>query len=402
MSTQTSKQDELYKHLLYISSLFKKAGISHQISDGTLLGAVRENDILATEERDFDIDVADSEVPKIHGIVEEARKDGYEIVDRTPGTIEFDIGYNFDDMKQERSSSGGAGFLILYAGEFVGDVYVYTVFNDGLARRYCLQSEALVNAKMTIPAWFLEGSKSVRLRDKSFPGSREPEKLLAKTYGDDWQTPIAPGEFGPGRHPDSGGIYDSDLEHLTIVALGNGWEPEYSKRPSWHRRIDKIGSYAGRRWVMRHDPYFMIEDRSLFTQEESRILESRASNNPSEMVRILMLNVICARANMVRQDAVIELKSVRKKLEAEAKKEKQSSIKAAKELEESIRRKTEDYELKLMQLEIAHKQKLESVVLARQAAEKKHRSLIERRSVKLALKISGQLYRIRRLLTGRK
>lgn len=308
-----SKQDELFHHLSYVADLFTEEGISFQIADGTLLGAVREGNILKTEERDFDLDIIDSEVQKVRELANKALKDGYEFVERTPNTVDFDIGYAFWDMKAERTATGGAGFLIMHNGEFVGDVYIYTVFNDGLARRYCLDSEGSVNAKMTIPAWFLEASTPVQIRGKEFPGSRAPEKILAKTYGPDWTTPIAPGEFGPGQHPDSGGIYDSDMEHLVIFAIENGWQPNYGNKTQWSRRIKKVGSYAGRRWVMSHDPYYILDDISLFSKAERDVLKARIESGPSKELLLIVMRVICARLSLRKRDTKVELAAAKKK-----------------------------------------------------------------------------------------
>ncbi len=314
MNNTEDKHDEIFRHLSYICEVLNKAQIPHSIADGTLLGAVRENDILKTEERDFDIDICDKFAADVRLLNNKVKKDGYEIVDRTPGVYDEDIGYFFNDMQKERAPVGGAGFIVNYKGEFVGDIYVYTIFNDGFARRYCLEKEASVNAKMTMPAWFLEETTQVTIRNKKFHGPRFPEEILLKAYGQDWQTPIKPGDFGAGRHPDSGTVYDSDMERLTLLALENGWDANYSDCPSWPRDIAHVGSYAGRRWLVRHDIFLQLLDQDLFTEEEHLLARKLLDSNPSAHVRQTVLALIATRINMARLDEATRHKQEKKEL----------------------------------------------------------------------------------------
>ncbi|MEM9583831.1 MAG: hypothetical protein AAGA08_12010 [Pseudomonadota bacterium] len=295
--------DQMVEHLTYICDALERAEIPYFLSSGTLLGAVREGDILQTEERDIDLDINHTEVERVLALNEVVNADGYAIIDRVPGYADYDIGYNFRDMSEPREPVGGAGLLIEYNGVFVGDIFINAIYSDGFARRQCLHTDASVAAKMTVPAWYYEGNELAPIRGRNYPVPRLPRDYLRKTYGEDWETPIPPGGFGDGRHPDSGTVYDSDMERLTLLALEQGWDGDYSGYPAWPREIKRVASFVGRRWIMKHETYFQIENRDIFTDEETRSLKSLLASHLTPFRARTLNAMIASKCYIAWEDA---------------------------------------------------------------------------------------------------
>jgi hypothetical protein len=141
----------------------------------------------------------------------------------------------------------------------MGDIYVFTIFNDGIARRFDLNTGVYANCKMSIPAWYYSGDEYLSIRGRQFRSVRAPELVLEKVYGENWRTPLKPGEFQDGRNKTSGAVVDADIEKLILYAVANGWDASDIDGPAWPQPIHWIGWVGGsvrfwKEWILRHEP----------------------------------------------------------------------------------------------------------------------------------------------------
>lgn len=267
--------DDLFKHLCIIIDKFEEEKIPYTLAGGTLLGAYRDGDIIPHEERDFDIDILIENKEKVLSLNEKLVGTEYSIMDRSAGALDEDKYYLFDNMQDGNNhDAGGAGLAVLFNEELVGDIYLYTIFSDGIARRWEDTDSCSVNAKMACPAWFFEGVETVTIRGRKFQGPRETEAIICKIYGSDWSTPLGIGSFAKERHPDSGSVLDANIEPLILLALKNGWDGSYDSYPHWPIKIKYIGGYGNRRWVLKHEPAYSIYDEDTLSKAEQEILKT--------------------------------------------------------------------------------------------------------------------------------
>jgi hypothetical protein len=148
----------------------------------------------------------------------------------------------------------GCSIYILKEDRHYGDIAIYTVFSDGIARRADLADRVYFNPKMSVPAWYYEGHTQVEIAGHKFRACREPEMMCAKVYGESWRTRFRVGDVVPGYNKASGSFFDSDIEMLWAHALANGWDTDYSRRPAWPSKIDSIRSEIDRQWIYAHQP----------------------------------------------------------------------------------------------------------------------------------------------------
>ena len=295
------KRDQIFQHLCAICDAFEEAKVPYRVAEGTLLGGVREKDIIAHEERDFELDVSFEDVSRVLALNKGLKKSRYEIVDREPGRFKYDVGYHFQNMKAQRDPVGGAGLIVMHDGIVVGDISVYTVFNDGMARRYCLRTESSPSPRMTIPAWYLEGDEKIEIRGRKFPCPRLPDAVVRKIYGEFWHEARQPGTFPKGFHPRSGQEYDAPIEPLMILALKNGWDGDYSDCPMWPRDIKYVGSHVGRKWLIHHDASLGLLDDEFFDPAERALLLRSLSDQPTLQNRTSVVSLIAVRGSLRNQ-----------------------------------------------------------------------------------------------------
>ena len=186
--TKNPTPDRIYTCLSYVSLLLKSYNIKHWICHGTLLGAIRSNDIIP-HDYDFDIGAKLSDIDKIKGLNKIIKKDGYEF--KKPSD---NYGYKWDGT---RKKIWRISLKIIFKNEIVGDIYLFQEFKDGITRRYDIKSETYFWPKMSFPTWFIRELDSVRIRNKYFPCPRNSKKLVEFWYGPNWQIPYkAPAQGG--------------------------------------------------------------------------------------------------------------------------------------------------------------------------------------------------------------
>lgn len=194
--------DLLYNHLCYVSDLLKTYQIKHWLMYGTLLGSVRDDNIIRY---DYDIDFGASveDADKIQSLNNTVKKDGYQ----------FEKAYSFiNKVKIWRVS-----FKIVYKGVEVGDVYLYQKFNDGFMRRFDVKDKVYFWPKSTYPAFFTDKLDIGTVRGRPFPVPNNSVMLLKHWYGKTWRVPIKAKAQGGEGDPDSdyfGGAKEAPLSNL--------------------------------------------------------------------------------------------------------------------------------------------------------------------------------------------
>ena len=202
--------DELYRHLKFVSEWLTRNKIKHWLIYGTLLGAVRNNDIIPYD-YDFDFGARLIDTDRILEQNEHIKKHGYVFVRASS------YGWDYTNPKKRRPI-WRVSFKIVYKGKEVGDIYLYQRFSDGYMRRFDPVSGVYFWPTSTFPAWFTDELIQVRVRDSYFPAPRHPQVLLRHWYGTTWKTPIkakAQGGNSRDEYDYYGGDKDIKLSFLT-------------------------------------------------------------------------------------------------------------------------------------------------------------------------------------------
>lgn len=229
--------DIIASALCDLHQLFDRHGIWHSLTYGTLLGAVRDGDIIAWD-YDFDLFIKPADVPLIedvmaaapHGLtVERAVLEGA-VLAVNPERIGAFWGSHLKCSKD---------------GEAIGDLYAFSLFNDGVLRRFDLAQDAYWCPHSSFPHYFVEQLDYANIRGQRYPVPQQAETFLAGVYGDDWRTPYkaemqggAPKE-GTTTHGDR---YEPKLAAEVAWCEARGWDRrQYAGELTWPRPIRGAG-----------------------------------------------------------------------------------------------------------------------------------------------------------------
>jgi len=210
-----SKSDRLYTHLKFVTEVLQRNNIKCWAMYGTLLGAVRQHDIIPYD-WDFDFGANVEDVDKILALNPIIKGYGYEFVKPYRPLTQKDIGYNNEETDAE-NQVWKVSVKVKYMGKSMGDIYFYKRCNDGFMRRYDPVNRTYFWPKATFPAWFIDRLTTVRIRDTSLPAPRDPVILLQHWYGPSWKTPIKAKAQGGQGDPNSdyyGGAKKMELRFL--------------------------------------------------------------------------------------------------------------------------------------------------------------------------------------------
>jgi hypothetical protein len=186
--------EEIFTHLTYTSNLLTKHNINHWIVYGTLLGAVRENNIIK-HDYDFDLGILIEDYLKILQLNELISADGYEF-SKQLGTV-----YNIPYIKK-CESKWKVSLKVLFKDDPVGDIYFYYPCSDGFLRRYDPLEGTYFYPNSTIPKFFVEKLINLNINGLNFPSPQFPEILVEHFYGPHWKTPIRASSQDGENHPD--------------------------------------------------------------------------------------------------------------------------------------------------------------------------------------------------------
>lgn len=240
--------DDLFATLCVAHDTLDELGIKFVLGGGTLLGAVRQGDLIAGDS-DWDIEIIDSDVKTI--------LDARELFAARGLILQYPVTRPMTSFKDGTPSPHEIERRIIKVWDdqqrFHGDFFVQTLFSDGMLRRFNPEEGAYFNAKMTFPYWFVENRGKVRIRGREFHAPAEPVMMLERIYGPLWKTPYR--RHGPAikGYNFAGAYLDAPIEPGLRHALEQGWVPRYPDRPRWPREIRYIDTHTTARWIARHE-----------------------------------------------------------------------------------------------------------------------------------------------------
>ena len=188
LSSSITSNDIIYHHLVYLTNILDNNNIKHWICYGTLLGAIRNNDIIINDD-DFDIGILNKDVDTLLSIKLDP---DYKITKKKPGCFYiFDKeSINNNKWKKSKEDIWRLGLGLWYKNILIGDIFVYQIFNDGIMRKYCMSTKAYVMPySYNIPAALVNNLNKIKIRENFFWIPQEPHILLEYWYGSDWIIP---------------------------------------------------------------------------------------------------------------------------------------------------------------------------------------------------------------------
>jgi phosphorylcholine metabolism protein LicD len=203
--------EEIFTHLSYLSSVLKSNNLKHWIIYGTLLGAIREKNIIK-HDYDFDLGILYEDVENILKLNQIISKDNY--------TLEkgFGVVYNINNYKSSESEyKWRVSLKLKHDDKIIADLYTYKECEDGFMRRYDPQEKIYYWPNSTFPAYFVKELIELEVNGKMFPAPRDPEVLVEFFYGPHWKIPIKAASQDGENHPDYdfyGNYKYSTLRHL--------------------------------------------------------------------------------------------------------------------------------------------------------------------------------------------
>ena len=141
-------QDEIYTHLKFISGYLTEKKIKHWLMYGTLLGAVRQSDIIPYD-YDFDLGILFEDYPSILSFNENLNKYNYSL-EKTTGAV-----YNYQKLKQVESRFR-VSLKVKFNDNPVADLYIYYKCKDSYLRRYDKDEGILYWPNSVFPYYFIE------------------------------------------------------------------------------------------------------------------------------------------------------------------------------------------------------------------------------------------------------
>lgn len=174
--------DEIFSSLSFLSDLLSKHNIKHWLMYGTLLGCVRENNVIDYD-YDFDIGIYYKDKEQVFMLNEEIKDTDYSIVYGKA------LVYNCKDFKTT-DYLWRVSYKFCFKNIEIGDIYIYDSFDDGYMRRFDREQNIYFIPNTTFPEiLILKLSKGI-LRNKEFPIPIRSELLVEYWYGPHWKTPI--------------------------------------------------------------------------------------------------------------------------------------------------------------------------------------------------------------------
>jgi hypothetical protein len=229
------RRERLAEALALVSETLRAAGIWHCLAFGTLLGAVREGDLIEWD-HDLDLLVRPADLGRIAGACAGGRLTVTPIR-LSPSWLTLNAG-----------SVPGArlpGLSLSLDGTGVGELWAPVLFSDGVLRVVDLEHGASLWPQTALLAFLFEELREVTVRGASYPAPARAELLLEWLYGADWREPrraAADGgrrEAGRGR---SGDRVAPALAEQIAFCEAEGWDRSvYAAQPAWPRPLAAAG-----------------------------------------------------------------------------------------------------------------------------------------------------------------
>jgi len=229
--------DEVYQHLEFISDLLRDHNIKHWMMYGTLLGGVRQNDIISND-FDFDIGANINDTDKILQLNDKISDKGYHLY---RPHVE---GYDYDTLTR-KINLWRVSIKVEYKGIIFGDIYLYRTFNDGFMRRFDIDTKTYFWPNSTIHRYFVNKLTFVKIRNRYFPAPFDNEFLLKYWYGSSWRNIYYTKNFN-----DNSGFKYMKLESMIEFLRSKG----IYVLPSINTKIKYVFPHEQKRWIEHNDP----------------------------------------------------------------------------------------------------------------------------------------------------
>lgn len=229
--------DTIANALDRLHRIFDDHGIWHCLTYGTLLGALRDGDIIPWD-YDFDVFIKPSQIELMEAAMADAPH-GLTIAPKMlPGV---DLAVNPNRIQR----FWGNHFNCFLDGEQVGDLYAFSLFDDGVLRRFDQAQDTYWCPHSSFPHFFVESLTTAMIRGRAYPVPQHADVFLAGVYGRDWRTPYrAQTQGGEAREGTTthGDRYEPKLKAEIDWCVSQGWNrARYQGEPVWPRGIRAAG-----------------------------------------------------------------------------------------------------------------------------------------------------------------
>lgn len=222
-------------------TLFEERGIWYSLAFGTLLGAIRERNVIEWD-YDFDLFIRPADRDRVLTLGDDAAGRGLRF--SLACVSASGLAVNRDGVAWFYPGS----LAVHYDGSKAGDIYTPILFSDGVVRLYDLETETLWHPQSSFPHFFAQGLDEAYLGGRPYRILRCADVWLAFTYGDDWREPYrAPRQGGDRRpeHTSHGDRYSPHLAEAIAWCEARGWDRSiYRGQPAWPRDVRGAGPYG--------------------------------------------------------------------------------------------------------------------------------------------------------------
>jgi hypothetical protein len=234
---------DIFTHMDYIHRLLEGFSIKHWLTLSTLLGAVRDKNIIEQDNHFyFGANYADTET--IVNLNDYISSSGYTLY--KPTNLVWDYLSLTKSFKLWTST-----IKVKYNGLDVGTIYLYYKFPDEIMRVMDIANQVYYWPILSFPSWYIEELSATTIGNKSYPAPRNAEILLKYWYGKDWKTPNI-------THININDHYDKQLDISKIIQYDLAYylDKTYSitVRPYLNNTVRYIAPKEQKIWLAANDP----------------------------------------------------------------------------------------------------------------------------------------------------
>jgi hypothetical protein len=232
-----ARREVLAEALALVSQRLRTAGIWHCLAFGTLLGAVRDGDLIEWD-HDLDLFVRPADLARIAACSDERLT--LTPIRLAPGWLALNGG--------DAPGATLPGLSLSLNGAGVGELWAPVLFSDGVLRVVDVGNRASLWPQTALPAFLFEELGEVTMRGVSYPVPARAELLLEWVYGADWREPrraVADGgRSEPGRGRSGDRVAPALAEQIALCEAA-GWDRSvYASQPAWPRPLAAAGPFG--------------------------------------------------------------------------------------------------------------------------------------------------------------
>lgn len=228
-----------------LHAVLEQNGIWHCLMWGTLLGAIRDGDIIEWD-HDIDVLIRPIDIPRLLQLGDQLAAAGLALIQgRSAGTR---LALNPDGIPWYDDGTLSIMSRPLASGSQQrchGELWAPALFSDGILRQYDFEHELVMWPQSAFSAYFVERLRTIEMDGVEYPVPDEAESLLGWLYGQDWRTPYRAMLDGGQRR--EGRTANGDLATPRLAAqvdwcLQRGWNrSSYAAQPVWPRPLRGAG-----------------------------------------------------------------------------------------------------------------------------------------------------------------